>query len=32
MFALTDFTIENGATQAMPGSHHWPKDREAKPE
>ena len=32
MFSLTDFTIENGATQAVPGSHLWPKDREAKPE
>jgi ectoine hydroxylase-related dioxygenase (phytanoyl-CoA dioxygenase family) len=32
MFALTDFTVANGATQVVPGSHHWPLDREAKPE
>jgi ectoine hydroxylase-related dioxygenase (phytanoyl-CoA dioxygenase family) len=32
MFALTDFTAANGATQVVPGSHHWPLDREAKPE
>ncbi len=32
MFALTDFTLANGATQVVPGSHRWPLDREAKPE
>jgi hypothetical protein len=32
MFALTDFTIENGATQVVPGSHLWPPDREARPD
>lgn len=32
MFALTDFTIENGATQVVPGSHLWPKDRKALPD
>jgi ectoine hydroxylase-related dioxygenase (phytanoyl-CoA dioxygenase family) len=32
MFALTDFTAANGATQVVPGSHHWPRDREARPE
>lgn len=32
MFALTDFTIANGATQVVPGSHLWPPDRKAKPE
>ena len=30
MFALTDFTRENGATRVVPGSHRWPEDR--KPE
>jgi hypothetical protein len=32
MFALTDFTLTNGATQVVPGSHLWPADRVAKPE
>jgi len=32
MFALSDFTIENGATQVVPGSHLWPPDREARPD
>ena len=32
MFALTDFTTANGATQVVPGSHQWSRDREAKPE
>jgi ectoine hydroxylase-related dioxygenase (phytanoyl-CoA dioxygenase family) len=32
MFALTDFTAANGATQVVPGSHRWPKGRKAKPE
>jgi ectoine hydroxylase-related dioxygenase (phytanoyl-CoA dioxygenase family) len=32
MFALTDFTMANGATQVVPGSHLWPAEREAKPE
>ncbi|MBT4042588.1 MAG: phytanoyl-CoA dioxygenase family protein, partial [Rhodospirillaceae bacterium] len=32
MFALTDFTIENGATQVVPGSHLWPPERQARPE
>jgi len=31
MFALTDFTPANGATQVVPGSHHWPRDRKAEP-
>ena len=32
LWALTDFTCENGATQVVPGSPAWPKDREAKAE
>jgi hypothetical protein len=32
MFALTDFTMANGATQVVPGSHLWAADRKAKPE
>lgn len=31
MFALTDFTVANGATQVVPGSHRWPADREPTP-
>lgn len=31
MFALSDFTAENGATRVAPGSHLWPADREATP-
>jgi ectoine hydroxylase-related dioxygenase (phytanoyl-CoA dioxygenase family) len=32
MWAVTDFTEENGATQVVPGSLDWPDDRQAKPE
>lgn len=32
MFALSNFTTANGATQVVPGSHLWPADRRAKPE
>ena len=31
MWAITDFTEENGATVIVPGSHLWHEDREAKP-
>ncbi len=27
IWAATDFTTENGATRAVPGSHLWPRDR-----
>lgn len=32
MFALTDFTRENGATRVVPGSHKWALDRQPRPE
>jgi ectoine hydroxylase-related dioxygenase (phytanoyl-CoA dioxygenase family) len=32
IWAITDFTQENGATQVVPGSLDWPDDRKAKPE
>ncbi|MDO8901379.1 MAG: phytanoyl-CoA dioxygenase family protein [Phenylobacterium sp.] len=31
IWALTDFTRENGATQVVPGSSAWPDDRKAQP-
>jgi ectoine hydroxylase-related dioxygenase (phytanoyl-CoA dioxygenase family) len=32
IWAMTDFTPENGATQVVPGSTGWPDDRKALPE
>ncbi len=32
MWAVDDFTVENGATHVVPGSHTWPLDRQALPE
>lgn len=32
IWALTDFTKENGATQVVPGSNHWDDKRSALPE
>ncbi len=31
IWAATDFTAENGATQVVPGSQHWAADRHAEP-
>ena len=32
MWAVTDFTKENGATRAIPGSHLWPAGRQPTPD
>ncbi|MEP3226763.1 MAG: phytanoyl-CoA dioxygenase family protein [Parasphingorhabdus sp.] len=32
IWAVTDFTQENGATQVVPGSNHWKSGREATPD
>jgi ectoine hydroxylase-related dioxygenase (phytanoyl-CoA dioxygenase family) len=32
MWAITDFTAANGATNLVPGSHRWAADRVARPE
>lgn len=32
IWALTDFTAENGATRVVPGSHRWNVDQRALPE
>jgi len=31
MWALCDFTADNGATRLIPGSHRWPEDRRPDP-
>ena len=31
IWALTDFTAENGATHVIPGSHRWPAERNGEP-
>lgn len=31
MWAISDFRADNGATLLVPGSHTWPKERQAKP-
>lgn len=28
IYAVTDFTADNGATRLIPGSHNWPADRQ----
>lgn len=32
MWAMTDFTVENGATLLVPGSHRWEAGRKAEPD
>lgn len=31
IWAISDFTIENGATRVVPGSYAWPSERTAEP-
>ena len=32
MWAMSDFTVDNGGTQLVPGSHRWDADRKAAPD
>jgi len=32
MWAISDFTADNGGTQLVPGSHRWGADRKAEPD
>lgn len=32
MWAMSDFTIDNGGTQIVPGSHTWTADRKVEPQ
>lgn len=32
MWAISDFTADNGATLLVPGSHQWPAERKPTPE
>ena len=32
MWAMTDFTVDNGGTQLVPGSHRWEAGRTAEPD
>ena len=32
MWAVSDFSADNGGTQLVPGSHRWPADRVAEPQ
>ena len=32
MWAMSDFTADNGGTQLVPGSHHWDAERTATPD